>query len=97
MKIELNSSRMTIDELTDCINELSAQRARLIEEQRSSAEFALTLAFTEFLVAVEKTGFDVKLNVKTSTGRTRRMTLTPESIESWGLLVTPKEEDTEED
>ena len=91
MKVELNPSRMTIDELTDCIAELSAQRDRLLKEEQEAAEIHCHNAFVSALGKVwdytESGNFDVSLNIKTVNGRLHHIPLNMDRIEYWELEV----------
>lgn len=92
MKIELNPNRMTIPELTDCINELIAQRDRLLEEEREAAEVhchnAFISAFGKIWDYTETGNFNVALEIKTVNGRRHHIPLNMEQIEEWHLEVT---------
>ena len=96
MKIELNPSRMTVAELTDCIAELSAQRDRLLEEGRCVAEAECHDAFIEALGTVwgytEEGKYDVFLHIKSNPGRTHVIKLNMENIECWHIEVSKKVE-----
>ena len=96
MKIELNPSRMTIAELTDCIAELSAQRDRLLERERNVIEGECYDAFIEALATVwnytEEGKYDISLHIKSNPGREHRIRLNMENIESWHIEVSKKVE-----
>ena len=97
MKLELNPSKMTVEELTDAINELSTQRARIIEEQRQSVEMAINLQMLEVLHNVDECGYSCTLNVKTKGNRRYRVPLNMQAIDSWQVVVLPKTSEEEED
>lgn len=95
MKLELNPSKMTVEELTDAINELAAQRERIIEEKRQSVETALTLEMVAFLRDVNESDYECYLEVKVKSGRHYKVPLNIRALESWQMVVLPrtKEED----
>lgn len=97
MKLELNPNKMTVEELTDAINELSAQRARIVEEKRQSVETALTLEMVAFLRDVNESNYECQLVVRTKGNRQYRVPLNIEAIGCWSLSVQPKKEKEEED
>jgi hypothetical protein len=94
MKIELNPSRMTVEELNDAIAELTAQRERIREGARMSAEIDCYDAIIEMFGSVwehtESGPFDVKLKIKTVNGREYRIPLNQDKVEYWELEVSYK-------
>ena len=96
MKIELNPSKMTIAELTDCIAELTAQRERLLEEVREAAEINCHNAFISALDKIwdytESGHFNVTLKIETINGRRHSIPLNMEQIGEWHLEVEQKME-----
>lgn len=96
MKIEVNPSKMTLDELTDCIAELTAQRERILEEEREDAEIHCHNAFISALGKVwdytESGHFDVTLEIKTVNGRRHHIPLNMEQMEYWNIEVKRKME-----
>lgn len=96
MKIELNPSRMSIEELNDAIAELTTQRERIREDVRMNAEIDCHEAVIEMLGSVwehtESGPFDVKLKIKTVNGREYRIPLNQDKVEYWELEVTYKTE-----
>lgn len=78
MKIEVNPSRMTIEELNDAIAELVAQRDRVMEEKRQAIEESCYLSFTNMMLDVHNfTGdtYNAWVTVKSRTGREHRICL----------------------
>ena len=95
MKIELNPSRMTVAELTDCIAELSEQRDRLLEEEREAVLIRCHDAFISALGEVwdcAEGKYDIFLHIKSNPGRLHVIKLNMENIESWHLEVSKKVE-----
>lgn len=94
MKIEVNPSKMTIAELTDCIAELTAQRDRLLEKEREIAEDRCHDAFIGALGQVwdytESGNFNVTLEIKTTNGRRHHIPLNMEQVEEWHIEVERK-------
>ena len=97
MKIELNPSRMTVAELTDCIAELTAQRDRLIEQESETICEQCHDAVIEMLGKVweftdcGKVPWGVTLYIKPSNGREHRIKLDMASIQEWHIEVTRPE------
>lgn len=92
MKLELNPNKMTISELTDCIKELSAQRARLVEEKRQQVELALNVEMTKFLNDVNDSNHICYLNIRVKNGRKYRMPLNMYAIKEWQIEVEAQDE-----
>lgn len=96
MKIEINPNRMSLSELSDCIAELSAQRDRLLEEERETAEAECHDAFITALgqawYYTETGNFDITLSIKVASGRRHRIPLNMEQIEEWHIEVNRKME-----
>lgn len=92
MKIELNPSRMTIAELNDCIAELSAQRDRLLDEEKQAIEIqcrnAFLAAFGQVWDYTETGHYNIFLNIKSVNGRRHIIPLNMEKIEEWDLGIT---------
>lgn len=96
MKIEINPNRMSLSELSDCIAELSAQRDRLLEEEREIAEAECHDAFITALGQAwnytETGNFDITLSIKVASDRRHRIPLNMEQIEEWHIEVNRKME-----
>ena len=98
MKIELNPSRMTVAELNDCIAELTAQRDRIMEEERETISEQCHNAVIEMLGKIweftdcGKVPWGVALCVKPSDGRKFRIKLDMASIQEWHVEVTRPEQ-----
>lgn len=94
MKIELNPNRMTVPELTDCINELIAQRDRLLEEERQFAEEqchdAMIQALGQVWEYTETGNFDATLYIQNTSGRTHRIPLNMRAVAEWHIDITRK-------
>lgn len=98
MKIELNPGRMTIDELTCCIAELTAQRDRIMEqeskvisEQCHDAVIEMLGKIWEFTDA-RAVPWSVELYIKPTHGREHRIKLDMASIQEWHVEVTRPEQ-----
>lgn len=89
MKLELNPSKMTVEELTDAINELAAQRERILEEKRQDVELQLNLQMVEVLKNVGCCAYDCYLEVKVKSGRHYKVPLNPKALDSWQVVVLP--------
>ncbi len=90
MKIELNPSRMSIEELNDAIVELSAHRDRLMEEQRHEVEKFCGDTFGEALalIGINTREYDITLNIQP---RGRREYRIPLHIPlAWSIEVTER-------
>ena len=96
MKIEVNPSKMTIDELNDCIAELTTQRDRLLEQEREIAGDRCHDAFFSALRQAwdytESGHFDVTMEIKTVNGRRHHIPLNMEQLEYWNIEVERKME-----
>lgn len=90
MKLELNPSKMTVEELTDAINELAAQRERILEEKRQGVEMLLNLQMIDVFKNVEACEYDCYLEAKVKSGRRYKVPLNVGALESWQVLVLPK-------
>lgn len=96
MKIEINPSRMSLEELNDAIMELSAHRDRLMEEQRHEIEKFCCDAFGEALalIGVNTREYDITLNIQP---RGRREYRIPLHIPlTWNIEVERKSEPASE-
>lgn len=97
MKIELNSEKMTVAELSDAINELSTQRARIIKKERDALEIALNIAMVAFLTSVNNnSAYTCDLSVTLQSGRHYRVPLNMKAIKNWQVVVQPKKEKEED-
>jgi hypothetical protein len=96
MKIEVNPSKMTIDELSDCIAELTAQRERLLKQECEIAgdrcHDAFYAALRQAWDYTESGLFDITLDFKTVNGRRHHIPLNMEQIEFWNIEVERKME-----
>ena len=95
MKVELNPTRMTVAELNDCIAELTAQRDRIMEQEREVINEQCHDAVIEMLGKVweftdcGKVPWGVKLYIKPTNGREHHIKLDMSSIQEWHIEVTP--------
>ena len=99
MKLELNPSKMTVAELTDCIKELSVQRERLIEEERQQVEFALNVEMAKVLSDVNNSNHICYLRIQFKNGRKHRVPLNLNAFKEWQIEVEAQSEweDNEEE
>lgn len=90
MKLELNPNNMTVEELTDAINELVAQRERILEKNRQVVEACLHLEMLDVIKHVDACGYDCYLEVKVKSGRHYKLPLNLKALESWQVVVLPQ-------
>ena len=93
MKLELNPSKMTVEELTDAINELTSQRERILETNRQVVEKCLHLQMLDVIKHVDACGYDCYLEVKVKSGRHYKVPLNPKALDSWQVVVLPQSQE----
>lgn len=89
MKIELNPEHMTVSELNDCIEELMAQRDRVLEENRRTTEQEINMNFMDAWIKTQEYTkyYDIELNVTNMYGLSYHLPLDTKAIKEWYINV----------